>query len=151
MSKELILNRQRGVGLIEVLVAVLVLSIGLLGMAALQSRSVADNNSAMARSMAVIASYSMFDAMRADESGVESGAYDGASCENLPSSAFANANVQNWCDTQLSPLGDSVTGEIEEIGSDSRTYEISISFSDEQGQGADGTNRQTTIVTRSKL
>lgn len=151
MSKVMSLKRQGGVGLIEVLVAVLVLSIGLLGMAALQSRSLTDNNSAMARSMAVIASYSMFDAMRADESGVESGAYDGASCDALPSPAFANSNVQNWCDTQLLPLGVSVTGEIDEIGSGGRTYEITISFSDQQGQGADGANRQTTIVTRSKL
>ena len=61
------LHAQSGVGLIEVLVAVLVLSIGFLGIAALQAMSLSTNNSDMARSMATIASYSIMDAMRADQ------------------------------------------------------------------------------------
>ena len=67
---------QAGVGLIEVLVAVLVLSIGFLGIAALQAMSLSTNNSAMARSMATIASYSIMDAMRADIANAKAGAYN---------------------------------------------------------------------------
>ena len=52
--------------MIEVLVAVLVLSIGFLGMAALQAMSLSTNNSAMARSLATINAYSILDSMRAD-------------------------------------------------------------------------------------
>ena len=59
-------SRQAGVGLIEVLIAVLVLSVGFLGIAALQARSLSMNNSSMARSMATIGTYSMLDAMSAD-------------------------------------------------------------------------------------
>ncbi|HER34421.1 MAG TPA: type IV pilus modification protein PilV, partial [Halothiobacillaceae bacterium] len=43
---------QVGVGLIEVLIAVLVLSIGFLGMAALQTKALSNNNSAMDRTQA---------------------------------------------------------------------------------------------------
>ena len=69
-------RHQAGVGLIEVLVAVLVLSIGFLGVAALQARSLSTNNSAMVRSMATIASYSILDAMRADIAGARANAYN---------------------------------------------------------------------------
>ncbi|MGH8455898.1 MAG: type IV pilus modification protein PilV, partial [Stenotrophobium sp.] len=60
-------SRQYGVGLIEILVAVLVLSIGILGLGALQTRALADNGSAMNQSMATLASYSILEAMRADQ------------------------------------------------------------------------------------
>ena len=70
-------RHQAGVGLIEVLVAVLVLSIGFLGVAALQARSMSTNNSAMVRSMATIASYSILDAMRADLPNAVAGNYNG--------------------------------------------------------------------------
>src|SRR5690625_4897984 len=53
------LHAQKGVGLIEVLVAVLVLSIGLLGLAQLQAKSLSTNGSAMTRSMATMFSYSI--------------------------------------------------------------------------------------------
>lgn len=59
-------RRQRGVGLIEVLVAVLILSLGMLGMAGLQTRAMKANQSSYARTQAVMLSYYMLDAMRAD-------------------------------------------------------------------------------------
>lgn len=60
------LAQQRGVGLIEILVAVLVLSLGLLGMAGLQANALRGNQSSYARSQAIMFSYYMLDAMRAD-------------------------------------------------------------------------------------
>ncbi|HET7300960.1 MAG TPA: type IV pilus modification protein PilV [Oleiagrimonas sp.] len=69
-------SHQGGVGLIEVLVAVLIVSIGFLGVAALQVMSLSTNNSAMARSMATVASYSILDALRADRTSALSGAYN---------------------------------------------------------------------------
>ena len=62
-------RHQQGVGLIEVLIAVLVVSIGFLGVAALQVYTLSTNNSAMARSMTTVASYSILDAMREVASG----------------------------------------------------------------------------------
>src|SRR3546814_15356356 len=59
-------SRQRGVGMIEVLVSVLVLSVGLLGIALVQTRALANKTSSMGRSLATVATYSILEAIRAD-------------------------------------------------------------------------------------
>lgn len=56
----------RGVSLIEVLVTVVVLSIGLLGLAGLQASGTKFNHSAYMRSQAVNLAYDMADRMRAN-------------------------------------------------------------------------------------
>lgn len=58
---------QRGVALLEVLVAVLVLSIGMLGIAALQAMTLRNAGGAAERSMATIQVYSLLDVLRADK------------------------------------------------------------------------------------
>ncbi len=95
---------QAGVGLIEVLIAVLVLSIGFLGVAALLATSLSTNSSAMARSMAVVSSYSILDAMRADNANAKAGQYNyTVKADACPSAAgsLANWQLNQWC-TQLS-------------------------------------------------
>lgn len=59
-------SRVRGATLIEILVALLVLSFGILGMVALQARAIKGNHSAMQRTQAVMMSYYILDAMRVD-------------------------------------------------------------------------------------
>lgn len=101
-------TRQSGVGLIEVLVAVLVLSVGFIGIAALQARSMSTNNSAMERSMATVATYSILDAMRADLNNAAGGLYNGPVYANAcPAAAgsLANAQLNQWCTVELAPLG----------------------------------------------
>jgi len=61
--------------MIEVLVAVLILSIGLLGMAALQARALKGNHSSLQRTQAVMLSYYILDAMRADRETATSGTF----------------------------------------------------------------------------
>lgn len=58
------MNNQRGVGLIEVLIAVLVLAIGLLGLAGLQSQSLKFNNESYFRTQATLLSMDMADRLR---------------------------------------------------------------------------------------
>jgi len=65
-----------GFTLIEVLVAVLILSIGFLGMAALQITALKSNQSAIQRSQATILAYSMMDEMRANKAVAAVGQYD---------------------------------------------------------------------------
>ncbi len=57
---------QSGFSLIEIMVAVLVLSVGLLGMAALMATSLRNTQSAEYRSIAVNLAHDAFDMMRAD-------------------------------------------------------------------------------------
>lgn len=68
--------RSGGFTLIEVLVAVLVLAIGLLGIAGLQAAGMQMNNSAYLRSQAAILAQDMADRARANTEGYEVGAYD---------------------------------------------------------------------------
>lgn len=58
------LKHQSGVTLIEVLVTMLVLAIGLLGLAGLQAQGLQSNNRAYMRSQAAILAYDMADRMR---------------------------------------------------------------------------------------
>lgn len=57
---------QGGVTLIEVLIAILVLSFGLLGLASLQLLTLRNNQSSFDRSRAIMAVYSVADLMRAN-------------------------------------------------------------------------------------
>lgn len=60
------LNRHHGFSMIEVLVTLLVLSIGLLGLAAMQTKSIKNTHSAYLRSQATYLAYDMLDRMRAN-------------------------------------------------------------------------------------
>lgn len=60
------IKRQRGVSLLEVLISVVVLSIGLLGLAGLQAVSLKNNTSAYQRGLATMLAYDVIDRMRAD-------------------------------------------------------------------------------------
>lgn len=61
------MTRQSGVSLIEVLIALLVLGIGILGMVALQTRSLALDREAYLRSQAESLAYDLGDRIRANE------------------------------------------------------------------------------------
>ena len=70
-----------GFTLIEVLVAVLILSIGFLGVAALQMNALKNNQSASQRSQATILAYFMMDEMRANKDVATVGQYNiGKTC-----------------------------------------------------------------------
>ncbi len=69
-------NTDGGYTLVEVLVAFVVLSIGLLGLATLQGVSLQGNNKSFARSIAMVQAYDMADRIRANMGGVTQGAYD---------------------------------------------------------------------------
>lgn len=77
---------QTGFTLIEVLIAVLVLSLGLLGMAGLQATSLKNNNAAATRGQATLLAYDMVDRMRANKAAALAGSYDN-SYDTAPTSA----------------------------------------------------------------
>ena len=150
---------QSGVGLIEVLVAVLVLSIAFLGIAALQAMSLSTNNSAMARSMATIASYSILDAMRADFDTAKAGTYDRTGTSAVKASAcpagtgsLANAQISEWCGQLAQTLGAAATttGDINcsTVG-DSVDCTVTITFDDSRA-GVGGSSVQK-VTTRAML
>jgi type IV pilus assembly protein PilV len=109
--------KAQGFSLIEVLVAVLVLAIGLLGVAALQINATRANQSAELRSQASMLAYFMLDAMRANREAAISGAYNTEDklCEAPSSpSTLAENDQKTWLDALKHNLGDqpSTCGEI---------------------------------------
>lgn len=68
-------RNQQGVSLIEILIALVILSVGLLGMAGLQARTLSLNHSAYQRTQAVNLSYDITDRMRANRRAALDGDY----------------------------------------------------------------------------
>ena len=65
--------------MLEVLVALLVLMLGMLAVAGLQSLSISGNHSAYLRSQAIIQAHDMSDRMHANSAGVQEGSYNSIS------------------------------------------------------------------------
>lgn len=104
------MTKQRGMTLIEVLIAVVVLSIGLLGVAALQINALRANESALQRSQAVMLAYLAFDAMRANQQQAQLAAYntDGLLCVPLETvETLAQRDLEFWLQAIKGALGDS--------------------------------------------
>ncbi|TAM09590.1 MAG: type IV pilus modification protein PilV [Nevskiaceae bacterium] len=112
-------HRQRGAGLIEILIAVLVLAIGILGIAGLQTRALVGAGDSMGRSMATVALYSIVDAMTADVANARGGAYNGQvaanACPPATGATFAASQLGLWCTALQTNLGAdaTTTGNIE--------------------------------------
>lgn len=89
---------QRGVSLIEVLIAVLIMGVGLLGIAAMQATALRNSQSALERSQAVIMSYAILDAMRANRDAAIGGAYNTAMTCATPAvgATLAQKDVRQW-------------------------------------------------------
>ena len=89
-------RRQTGFSIIEVLVALLVLAIGLLGLAALQAQGLRFNHDAYVRSQATNLAYDIVDRMRANRANVA--AYTtpdpGLACD--PTDASINMDLSCW-------------------------------------------------------
>lgn len=144
-------SRQAGVGLIEILVAILVLSIGLLGMAALQTKALSTNNGAMASSVATIASYSILDAMRADKANALTGSYNTTVTTNpCPTSrtSLAEAQLSDWCSQMKQNLGAASTTSGTINCSNTGTCTITIQYDNSRAgtQGQVGLNNQKIIT-----
>lgn len=98
-------HQQRGLGLIEIMVAVLVLSVGVMGVATLQTRSLKNNYSALANSMATIQTYSIIDAMRVARSAAIAGDFNLALADEPAGTGFAADALSSWRSSLKTLLG----------------------------------------------
>jgi type IV pilus assembly protein PilV len=141
-------RRQRGVGLVEVLVAVVVLAFGLLGIAAMQLTSLRNSQSALERSQAVAQSYAILDAMRANRQVALIGGYDIPETCAAPEPGDLVANdLRHWIQSmqQTQVLGPSACGAIA-----CGTVQCTITVQWDDSRAKDGNARQR-IVTRTLL
>lgn len=82
---------QRGAGLIEVMIALLVLAIGLLGFAAMQTQGISQGQKAYLHSQAMFAAQDMVERMRANPAGLDS--YSLSFSDSAPASANCRAGA----------------------------------------------------------
>ncbi len=101
-------SAQRGVALLEVLISVLILGIGLLGIAAMQSTALRNSQGSYERSQAVIQTYSILDAMRANRNQAIAGAYNLTTPQcTVPAAAgtLASIDLNTWISSLKSVMG----------------------------------------------
>lgn len=84
---------QRGYTLLEVLIAAILLTGGLIGVASMQVSGTRLNNSAYLRSQANVLAYDIVDRMRANRAGARVGGYDLAMTDATPGSASSVENI----------------------------------------------------------
>jgi len=87
---------QRGFTLIEILIAIIVLSLGLLGLAGLQATGLRNNTSSYLRSQATFLAYDIADRIRANRRDALNGAYDIDLKDNASGTSLAVLDVQEW-------------------------------------------------------
>ena len=91
-------KRQYGFTLLEVLIALLILSIGLLGLAALQTTGLRSNQMASMRTLATQFTYDITDRMRSNPVGVAAGDYviTRAQTPTSPATNTADTDLGEW-------------------------------------------------------
>lgn len=149
---------QQGASLIEVLVTIVILAIGLLGIAGLQATSVQSNYSAYYRSQATLLAHDISERMRANRTdGLASSSdssFPTSSSSNSVSGTQAQKDKAQWLNSLALQLPDG-TGMIAKSGT---TLTISVRWNDNRGRiknaaGDDGTDNTAiqTFVYRTEI
>jgi len=133
------IRRNSGFSLIEVMVALLVLSIGLLGLASLQSTTVRYNYGAYLHSQATALAYDMADRMRGNRDEALAGAYDvadfpaaPAACGVIAGGTVAARDLSAWQSALSCALPEGV-GRIERDPG-SNVITIGVQWDDSRGE-----------------
>ena len=131
---------QKGLSLIEVMIALAVFSFGLLALAALMASGLKYNTSALHRSYATSQAYDMADRMRANRLGLDAGYYNDLSesdtdpdCIESGCTPEQMAHYDTWQwntdNARLLPEG---AGTVSLKSSDSGIYTITVAWNDDR-------------------
>lgn len=127
-------KHQRGATLIEVLVTVIILSIGLLGLASLHANGMKFNHSAQLRSQATFLAYDVSDAMRANRTTALGGAYNTPSVRGFTGSGSqAAADLINLQTRLANLLPD---GDVSIIQANGNEFTVTVMWRDEKDSSA---------------
>ncbi|WP_207061722.1 type IV pilus modification protein PilV [Motiliproteus sp. SC1-56] len=131
----------KGFTLVEVLVAVLVLSLGILGLIALESMALKNNHSAYQRSQATILAYDLADRVRAnrDERGkyivtIPSGkTHSATTCSSCSAEGLADNDLVEWSQ-DIQKLLPGASAAVTASGS---VFTVTIAWIDNRERGSD--------------
>lgn len=138
-QKMLTRSKQSGITLVEILVTVLIFSVGIIGLTGLQSRAVKGSVSSIQRSQAMMYGYYMLDVMRIDRINVKDNAYDvSKTCDvsDFSGSTLAQKSLAGWLTllkTNIGKIDDETT--CVEINCDEYTCTLKIIWDDERAGG----------------
>lgn len=106
--------RQQGMSLIEVLIAVLILGIGVLGIAAMQASALRNSQSSMQQSQAVISANGLMDAMRANPNGAYALTMPAPGSCPVPSAGatVASKDLHDWIAGLQAGIGPNACGAV---------------------------------------
>lgn len=105
---------QGGATMIEVLVSVVIISVGLLGIAGLQLMAMRNSQGALQDSLATMYTYSILDSMRANVTAARDGDYNvNEMCDAPEPDGLVEADQAFWIDAVQEQLGPSACGTIE--------------------------------------
>lgn len=131
---------QKGSTLLEVLVALLVISVGLIGVAGAMSFSVKSNRSAYLRSQVAFLAYDLADNMRA----ARAAALDGEFADDCdPAGSLACQYRQSWNQRLVDELGTASAALSHAVG-DASEVTITITWDDARGAVRDGQGNSST-------
>ena len=131
MNRELrSIENQRGVGLLEVLIAVLVLAVGILGIAALQAITLKNAGSSAERTQASIHLYEMGDLLRANKANVTSFDTGGYKCL-ADTDGDTNALLKDWLTRLTTDVSPSACGTVNCDGG--ATCDVGVRWDDTRG------------------
>lgn len=141
-------KRLRGTSLIEVLVAIVVLSTGLLGMVALQAKALRNNQSALERSQGVVYSYSIIDRMHSNLTNIAN--YARVIGDTTPTGTdLASVDMAAWLGELRAALGSAADASIVLAGN---VATITVQWQDTRATQNSATSSSTmSVVTKVRL
>ena len=135
-------QREAGVGLIEVMVAVLVLAVGLLGIAALQAVTLKNVGSSSERTQAMIQAYSVVDTLRLNKTAASAGSMNttGGDYQCSTATGFGTpGTVAGWLADLRKTVGPSACGKVQcaTNAGGVTACEVGVRWNDERGSGGE--------------
>lgn len=133
-------NRVSGISLIEVLVSVVVLGVGLLGVAAMQSVALRGGQSSLESSQAVMQTNAIVEAMRANRDNAAAYNTAGMVCTvSAGGATLAARDVNAWITDLKTTIGGSATGDTTTCGGITGcplNCEITVRWNDQRAGGS---------------
>ena len=142
-------KRQTGFGLIEVLVSLLIVSVGLLGIAALQMTALKNVGSSMERSQAVFLTYSYMDVLRANRGAAQLKKLDVPvmTCNPDFLDAVTKVEQRKWLTQLHQRVAPESCGMVICSGGEAGTCTITVQWDDSHAEGGSTTQQLVTETT----
>lgn len=136
--KKSALMRQNGFTLLEIMISLIILMVGLLGLAGLQMTGLKNNHSAQFRTAASVQAYDILDVMRLNKTVARAGGYDISLADAAPTGTeLKDTDIASWLTTLANtlPSGDGAVATVSEVTT------VTIQWDD--SRGTNGSDTQT--------